>query len=318
MPDTLTESASDIERQFGLQPGALGTALNGMIGQLPVGLCIQDAGSGRYLHVNKAMASLFGLTPSQIVDHIDSEWLDPLQAAQLRAAEQFAISHSDVQVQTCSLTLGGEQKRFVVVRQALKTLDGAASRLLCCIWLEEGGQRLETGRASAAPPLPSSNGAGRALFDEQFRRELDLSNREHREFSLVTLAVDAFKPELARHGELANRRVEQMLAALLRSRIRAMDSSFCIESGRFALLLSGVGLATAHSRVEALRRQCAIEPVVIDGEVYHFTVSIGVASYPHTTREREALLAAADQALELARQRGGNHVALASIRFEGR
>jgi len=65
----------------------------------------------------------------------------------------------------------------------------------------------------------------------------------------------------------------------------------------FAILLSGVGLATAHSRMEGLRRQCATQIVVLDGRDLGFTVSMGVASFPHTAHTQEDLMRAADLAL---------------------
>jgi GGDEF domain-containing protein len=43
---------------------------------------------------------------------------------------------------------------------------------------------------------------------------------------------------------------------------------------------------------------------------------MGVASFPHTAHTEAELMQAADLALREARKRGGNHVALASIRFE--
>jgi GGDEF domain-containing protein len=44
---------------------------------------------------------------------------------------------------------------------------------------------------------------------------------------------------------------------------------------------------------------------------------MGVASFPHTAHTQDELRAACEAALTDARQRGGNRVALASIRFEG-
>jgi len=88
------------------------------------------------------------------------------------------------------------------------------------------------------------------------------------------------------------------------------------QRGDFAILLSGVGLATAHSRMEGLRRQCATQIVVLDGKDLGFTVSMGVASFPHTAHSQEELMQAADLALQEAQRRGGNHVTLASIRFD--
>jgi len=81
-------------------------------------------------------------------------------------------------------------------------------------------------------------------------------------------------------------------------------------------VLSGVGLATAHARMEGLRRQCATQIVAHEGRDIGFTVSMGVASFPHTASGQEDLRAACEAALADARKRGGNRVALASIRFD--
>jgi GGDEF domain-containing protein len=95
-----------------------------------------------------------------------------------------------------------------------------------------------------------------------------------------------------------------------------MDASCRHEERRFAVLLSGVGLATAHARMEGLRRKCATQIVVHEGQELGFTVSMGVASYPHTAATQEGLLDACEAALAEAQRRGGNHVTLAAIRFE--
>ena len=49
-----------------------------------------------------------------------------------------------------------------------------------------------------------------------------------------------------------------------------------------------------------------------------FTVSMGVASFPHTAHSRDELLSACETAIAEARRRGGNHVTLAAIPFEPR
>ena len=106
------------------------------------------------------------------------------------------------------------------------------------------------------------------------------------------------------------------MGRLLRGNTRAMDASCRIDDDHFAVLLSGVGLATAHARMEGLRRQCATQIVMLDGEELGFTVATGVASFPHTAHDHAELVAACSAALVEARRRGGNTVALASIRFE--
>jgi diguanylate cyclase (GGDEF)-like protein len=155
----------------------------------------------------------------------------------------------------------------------------------------------------------------RRHFDEQLRREVDLSAREHREFALVAIQVDDHDDLVARYGQQAADRCLQALGQLLRGNTRAMDAPCRIGIDRFAVLLSGVGLATAHARMEGVRRQCEAQIVMQDGEDVRFTVSMGVASFPHTSDELTGLLRLAERALATAQQRGGNGVVLAAIPF---
>jgi diguanylate cyclase (GGDEF)-like protein len=156
----------------------------------------------------------------------------------------------------------------------------------------------------------------RAHFEDQLRREVDLSTREHREFAIVFIEVDPTTPAVQGLGEAGQRRILEAMGRLLRSGTRAMDASCRYSEGRFAVLLSGVGLATAHARMEGLRRQCATQIVVHEGQELRFSVAMGVASFPHTAHTQEELVAACNAAMAEAQRRGGNHVTLAAIRFE--
>ncbi len=148
------------------------------------------------------------------------------------------------------------------------------------------------------------------------RREVDLSTREHREFAIVFLEVDPPGERVLALAETGQHRILQAMGRLLRGGTRAMDASCRYDDSRFAVLLSGVGLATAHARMEGLRRKCATQIVVHEGQELGFTVSVGVASFPHTAHTQDTLLVACESALDEARRRGGNHVTLAAIRFD--
>jgi diguanylate cyclase (GGDEF)-like protein len=132
---------------------------------------------------------------------------------------------------------------------------------------------------------------------------------------LVLVDIDPWLDAVRQLGEPAKLRVVDSLGRLLRTNTRAMDASCHLDGGRFAVLLSGVGLATAHGRMEQLRRQCATQIVMLDATELHFTVSIGVASFPHTAHTREQLTIACEQAVAQARAKS-NHVSLASIRLD--
>ena len=294
---------------------------------------VKDA-QGRYVHVCERMVSLMGRSLDQVIGQADSELLSVDEAAMLRVAEQTVPTDSSSQWSEHRLERNGLRREFSVNRMML----WAGSRaLLVSAWVELTGARqqevrlqqaliqleqqqlaLEALRRETQDHTLRDSVTGlyqRGQFEDQLRRELDLSAREQREFALVSIALDPLKDSAHVVGSVAHVRVLEALGRLLRSNTRAMDASCRLEEDRFAVLLSGVGLATAHSRMEGLRRQCATQIVVLGARDLGFTVSMGVASFPHTAHSEEQLVNAAGAALAQAQQRGGNHVALASIKF---
>ncbi len=302
---------------------------------LNAGICVKDASDGRYLQVNDGFAALVGRRAESLPGSSDADLVDAEDAAALRAADQTALAHGGGLTSDHRLELGGTRRDFSVLRVPA---EANGRRVLCCVWQDRTAQRQRDGQLRAAleqiEQLQKANeqlsgqlgeqglrdsATGlytRAHFEDQLRREVDLSTREHREFAMVFIELDPPGDAAAALGQRAQARILEALGRLLRGGTRAMDASCRLDERRFAVLLSGVGLATAHSRMEGLRRQCATQIVVIDGQDLGFTVSMGVASFPHTAHTQEELHAACEASLAEARKRGGNNVALASIRFE--
>ncbi len=303
-----------------------------LIDQAQAGLVVKDAASGTWVYANAVMAGWLGQPAAALQGRTNLEHFGDAVAA-LHVAEQSAGSAPSWAEH--KVELGGQRREFRVLRQRLTGPDGQA--LVVSVWHDLGPERrreaqlrmaleqLETQQQAneqlrkqlqgQASPRDLDTGLyNRAHFDDQLRREVDLSTREHREFALVAIEIDP-PVEAAAVSPTARLRVVEALGRLLRSNTRAMDASCRDEQDRFAVLLSGVGLATAHSRMEGLRRQCATQIVVHEGRELGFTVSMGVASFPHTAQTQDELRAACEAAVADARQRGGNRVALASIRF---
>jgi diguanylate cyclase (GGDEF)-like protein len=321
-----------------LPEAELAAALVGLIDRIDALLAIKDIGSGRYVHASPGLAALFLRRPEEVVGATDNELMPSAQALLLRAAEKGALAQPSTMVAEHRIEVAGQRRTFKVTRVALPHPAGMPPRFLASIWVDVSAQRQrEAQLQQALAQLEQQQVAAELLrrdshdealrdgvtglykrmqFDDQLRREIDLSSREHREFALVAIALDPLSPSAQAFGDEARTRVLEALGRLLRSNTRAMDASCRFDESQFAVLLSGVGLATAHSRMEGLRRQCATQIVVLNGRDFGFTISMGVASFPHTAHTEAELLNAAETALIEAQQRGGNHVTLASIRFE--
>lgn len=333
-----TELAHNLARSLGTDAAALTGAFLETLDRVNVLLSIKDVASGRYAHANARMAELFGRTPAALIGSTDADLMEPAQYAAMRSAEQAALAHGAPTLSEHRIERDGRKREFSVTRMALPRADGSAARHVLGVWVEQTtAHQREQQLQQALAQLEQQQVAAEALrretqdqtlrdnatglyqrvhFDDQLRREVDLSSREHREFALVSIALDPFSQAVNALGSGARARVLEALGRLLRGNTRAMDASCRLDEERFAVLLSGVGLATAHSRMESLRRQCATQIVVLEGHDLGFTVSMGVASFPHTAHSGESLMQAADTALREAQRRGGNHVALASIRFD--
>lgn len=328
MPDPAPEACPDgfdpIWRQLtDLQLGHRGEAL-----------WVKDEREGRYRLVLGASRELLGLSPEQVLGRTDAELFGQDVARVLRAADQAATAHGGPMSAEHVIDLAGHRRTLLALRVAF-SLGG--SPRVGCFWSDPEPQRqLQQRLAAALQQIEQQQFAHRQLrrelsdqlardlqsglqtrghFEEQLRRELDLSQREQRDFAAVLLEVDP-PPQPGAHWNAEMLEfVLEAVGRVLKGGTRAMDACCRLEDGRFAVLLSGVGLATAHSRTEALRRQCATQIVVARGGEVRFSVSAGVASFPHTAADGDALLEACEAALRRARHRGGNQVALASVRF---
>jgi diguanylate cyclase (GGDEF)-like protein len=339
----LTDMTTTFDLQTGQQLTAevlrqvLGDLLPAVLARSGDMLGVKDAAEGRYAHVNAAMAAFLRRPPAEVLGRTDAEIFDVPLAAAMRVAEQAALAQGAPLASEHRFEWGGARREFSILR-LLGAPDASGRRWLCSVWTDLAAERQREAQLRAALEQieqqqqanellrreisdqalrdPDSGLYRRAHFEDQLRREVDLSTREHREFALVLIELDPPAQTVLALGDAGERCLLEAMGRLLRSGTRAMDASCRYDDRRFAVLLSGVGLATAHSRMEGVRRKCATQIVVHEGRELGFTVAMGVASFPHTAHTQEGLVQACEAALAEAQRRGGNHVTLAAIRFE--
>ncbi len=325
------------EPMFQPPEGLMGFFLPALLAARSEAWALKDASSGRYAQVSAHWLGWLGLPADSVLGHTDTEIFDASLATALRAAEHTALAQGDPLASEHRFDWAGQRQACTVLRCATGP-DAEGRRWLLSVWrdlseeqrqqaqlkqaleqIEQQQRAMEQLRRELADQALRDSASGlysRAHFEDQLRREVDLSTREHREFALVLMAIDPVSDKVRELGPAGQARVLEAMGSLLRSGTRAMDASCRLDEGRFAVLLSGVGLATAHSRMEGLRRKCATQIVMLGGQELGFTVAMGVASFPHTAHTQDELIAACEAALAEAQRRGGNHVTLAAIRFE--
>lgn len=316
---------------FSIASSTLCSALLALLQTAGARVAIKAADSGRYLWVGESYATLLGHSIEQMVGADDVVLLDAAVAATLRTADQRAVRNGQCVEDEHRIERDGRLHLIRAQRLVMTGNDGAA-QLLQIWWddtqqhhdqhlLQQALRQIEQQHlAFAQLQRQQMQGFDRPTelfrhdqFEDHLRREVALSHREHREFALALMALDGFDQLCRDKGRAAADQALEAVGQLLRSNTRAMDVITRLSDDRYVVLLSGVGLATAHTRMEQLRRQCATHMVVAAGQPLGFEVSVGVASFPHTASTMDSLSGAAERALAEAIRRGGNRVALASI-----
>jgi diguanylate cyclase (GGDEF)-like protein len=157
--------------------------------------------------------------------------------------------------------------------------------------------------------------ANRRQFEEVFEREWRRALRAHGPLALLMIDIDEFKKYNDRYGHQGGDDCLQKVASTLKGALaRASDVVARYGGEEFVVVLPGSnqeqGIATAErlrQRVEQLRMPHEASTV---GKTV--TISVGVASFHPTEKDKpETLLSAADQALYGAKRGGRNRTCAA-------
>ena len=147
----------------------------------------------------------------------------------------------------------------------------------------------------------------RALFEAA---ELELGRwvRAPRPLSLVLIDADHFKKVNDQYGHAAGDAVLRHLAAGMSATFRIVDVIARLGGEEFVVLLPNTTLDDAHGVAERLCRKVAAQPVEVDGQLIHYTISAGVASMEQELEDIDGLIQRADVAMYAAKSNGRNCV----------
>jgi diguanylate cyclase (GGDEF)-like protein len=145
----------------------------------------------------------------------------------------------------------------------------------------------------------------RRSFDLQLERDLQLAIRMRQPMSLVMIDLDYFKRINDRAGHNTGDIALRMMADVLRTELRAVDTAVRLGGDEFAVILPQANVDGALIVAERLRARIEKDDVPGYG---HITASLGVASFPHHASSRENLVVAADRALYNSKHCGRNCV----------
>ncbi|MBI4984239.1 MAG: EAL domain-containing protein [Rhodocyclales bacterium] len=147
----------------------------------------------------------------------------------------------------------------------------------------------------------------RRQFRKQVERTLNkLSRRDAQPLLVLQLGVDRFKNINKSIGHGGGDRLLQALARRLAGALDETDLVARTGGDEFAVLLRDTHHPHDGVRVANKLLQHLATPFELDGQEIFVTVSIGIAVYPHDGRKAADLIHAADDAMDRAKQQGGN------------
>jgi diguanylate cyclase (GGDEF)-like protein/PAS domain S-box-containing protein len=151
----------------------------------------------------------------------------------------------------------------------------------------------------------------RRYLDETLPRELNRAQRRSTPLCIVMLDIDGFKQFNDSFGHGPGDSLLREFGRVLRERLRKSDISCRYGGDEFVLVLPDSSITDTQERVEQIRVFIKDLQIHYGGQrVGMITLSAGIAQAPeHGTAESE-LLRAADEAMYIAKQAGGDRVAV--------
>ena len=147
----------------------------------------------------------------------------------------------------------------------------------------------------------------RRQFRKQLARTLNkIGNRERKPLIVLQLGIDRFKTINKSAGHGVGDRLLQALARRLAGAVYETDLVARTGGDEFAILLRDTHHTRDGARVANKLLQQLAAPFDLDGQELFVTVSIGIAVHPNDGKKAEKLIHAADDAMDRAKQQGGN------------
>jgi two-component system, cell cycle response regulator len=146
-------------------------------------------------------------------------------------------------------------------------------------------------------------------FQDELARAFENSQRYERPLSLAMIDIDFFKKVNDTYGHAAGDDVLKAVARLYRDSVRSTDLVARYGGEEFAVMMPETELSDAITFAEKIRSMIEETSITTQAGTLNATVSIGVASVPHSRiHSSKELIVAADKALYRAKKSGRNQV----------
>jgi len=146
----------------------------------------------------------------------------------------------------------------------------------------------------------------RILLQDRFQQAITYAERESSKVGLLFLDLDNFKTINDSLGHSVGDSVIKRIASRLRECVRSMDTVSRHGGDEFLIILQSLPDAEAAAPILAKMMNRLMDPMEMDGQELHSTVSIGIAVYPDDGRDFDTIMKKADMAMYRAKDAGRN------------
>lgn len=146
-------------------------------------------------------------------------------------------------------------------------------------------------------------------FDKLYNAALQYAGENTEALSVVVIDIDYFKRVNDKYGHQAGDAILRQLGQILQQSCRNFDIISRNGGEEFSILLRNCSNKTAYEIAERIRKKVEITRFALqDGKEISITISAGLATFPDTAKDNEALYKNADKALYKAKNSGRNQV----------
>ena len=270
--------------------------------------------NGNFIYANKSLASLYGMSLSEIVDK-NFFGLGVFVASELQQKLRDVIETKETCRGEISSLASGKEVIYEYIFFPVRNNDGHVEAIA-------GTARDVTERKASEEKIKRSANydfltglPNRNLFHDRLEQEIKHAERTGLSIALLFIDLDGFKEVNDRLGHDGGDQLLQLTAQRIGSCVRETDTVARLGGDEFTVILTTVNKI---SHIEILAREILEElarPFPVLGTDVHISGSIGITLFPQDAGTPEDLLKSADQAMYVAKSAGRNRFSFFAARM---
>ena len=150
--------------------------------------------------------------------------------------------------------------------------------------------------------------SNRRQFEAELNRVLCYSLKNNGKFAVLFIDIDNFKSVNDTYGHTSGDELLKIVAERISSNIRVEDFAARIGGDEFGVILNNIQNDDDVGIIAEKIRTVIREPLKIDKNILHMSISVGIANYPLTGANTADLMRNADIAMYKAKDKGKNNI----------